>query len=133
MSRLGGSLWPERTQAFLPNPGSLILKSIGVYCFTCGHACYVISVMSDSLQPCGSQPTRLLCPWDSPGKNTGMGCHALLQGIFWTQGSNPSLLHFLHWQAGILQRCVSFCCATEVKQLYLYIYPSLPCTPKWVT
>ena len=37
--------------------------------------------------------TRLLCPWDSPGKNTGVGCHVLLQGIFWTQGLNPDLLH----------------------------------------
>ena len=36
---------------------------------------------------------RLLCPWDSPGKNTGVGCHSLLQGIFPTQGSNPGLLH----------------------------------------
>ena len=35
------------------------------------------------------QPTRLLCPWDSPGKNTGVGCYALLQGILLTQGSNP--------------------------------------------
>ena len=35
---------------------------------------------------------RLLCPWDSPGKNTGMGCYALLQGIFPTQGSNLHLL-----------------------------------------
>ena len=37
-------------------------------------------------------PTRLLCPWDSPGKNTGVGCHALLQGIFPIQGSNPCIL-----------------------------------------
>ena len=36
---------------------------------------------------------RFLCPWDSPGKNTGVGCQALLQGIFPTQGSNPGLLH----------------------------------------
>ena len=36
---------------------------------------------------------RLLCPWDSPGKNTRVGCHALLQGIFQTQGLNPGLLH----------------------------------------
>ena len=35
----------------------------------------------------------LLCPWDSPGKNTGVGCHPFLQGIFLTQGSNPDLLH----------------------------------------
>ena len=43
-----------------------------------------------------SPPTRPLCPWDSPGKNTGVGCHALLQGIFPTQGSNPRVLHLLH-------------------------------------
>ena len=36
---------------------------------------------------------RLLCPWDSPGKSSGVGCHFLLQGIFPTQGSNPSLLY----------------------------------------
>ena len=40
-----------------------------------------------------AEATRLLCPWDSPGKNTGMGCHFLLQGIFPTQGSNPGLPH----------------------------------------
>ena len=43
--------------------------------------------MPDSLQPHGLQPARLLCPWDSPAKNTGVGCHALLQGIF------PGLWH----------------------------------------
>ena len=51
------------------------------------------SVVSDSLWPHGLQPTRLLCPWDFPRKNTGVGCHFLLQGIFLTQGSNPGLLH----------------------------------------
>ena len=38
--------------------------------------------MSDSLKPHGLQPAWLLCPWDSLGKNAGMGCHSLLQGIF---------------------------------------------------
>ena len=46
------------------------------------------------MHPHGLQPARLLCPWDSPGKNTGVGCHALLQEIFPTQGSNPGLPHF---------------------------------------
>ena len=41
--------------------------------------------MSDRLCPYGPSPTRLPCPWDSPGKNTGVGCHCLLQGIFLTQ------------------------------------------------
>ena len=36
------------------------------------------------------------CPWDSPGKNIGVGCHALLQGIFLTQGLNPCLLRLVH-------------------------------------
>ena len=41
---------------------------------------------------------RLLCPWDSPGKNTGMGCHFLLQEIFLTQRSNLYFICLLHWQ-----------------------------------
>ena len=51
------------------------------------------SIVSDSLPPHGLQPTRLLCPWDFPGKSTGVGCHFLLQGIFPTQGLNPGLLY----------------------------------------
>ena len=51
-----------------------------------------------TLQACGPQPARLLCPWDSPGENTGGGRHALLQGSFPTQGSNPCLQHLLHRQ-----------------------------------
>ena len=54
------------------------------------------SVMSNSLQPHGLQPAGLLCPWDFPGKNTGVGCFALLQGIFPTQGPNPRFLCLLH-------------------------------------
>ena len=52
--------------------------------------------MSYSLRLCGLQPTRLLCPGDNSGKNTGVGCHALFQGIFLTQ--DLCLLHLLHWQ-----------------------------------
>ena len=51
------------------------------------------SVVSDSLQPHGLWPARFLCPWDSPGKNTGVSGHFLLQGIFPTQGLNPGLPH----------------------------------------
>ena len=50
-----------------------------------------IAVISDSLRPHGLDPARLPCSWDSLGKNTRVGCHALLQGIFPTQGSNPGL------------------------------------------
>ena len=45
----------------------------------------------------GTEPSRLLCRWDSSGKNTGVGWHALLQGTFPTQGSNPPLLRLQHW------------------------------------
>ena len=45
----------------------------------------------------GLEPTRLLYPWKFSGKNTGVGCHALLQGVFPTQGSNLLPFHLLHW------------------------------------
>ena len=54
------------------------------------------SVVSDSLWPHGQRSLAGFSPWDSPGKNTGVGCCFLLQGIFPTQGSNP---HLLHWQS----------------------------------
>ena len=47
--------------------------------YVCCCCCQVTSVMSDSVRPHRRQPTRLPRPWDSPGKNTGMGCHFLLQ------------------------------------------------------
>ena len=51
------------------------------------------SVASDSLWLHGPYPARLLCPWNSPGKNSRLRSHSLLQGIFPTQGLNQSLLH----------------------------------------
>ena len=65
------------------------------------------------LQSHGLYPTRFLCPWNFPGKNTGVSCHFLLQGIFPTQGSNLCLLR---WQADSLslshqgspQFCIAF-------------------------
>ena len=62
----------------------------------------IASVVSDSLRPRGLQPIRLLCSWDSPGKNTGVGSQVLLQGIFLTQASNLGLLCLLHWLVGSL-------------------------------
>ena len=54
------------------------------------------SVVSDSLGSHGLWPTRLLCPWGFSRQESGVGCHALLQGIFPTQGLNQSLLRLLH-------------------------------------
>ena len=57
------------------------------------------SVVSSSLWSHGLRAAKLLCPWDFPGKNTGVGCHFLLQGSFLTRGLNP---HPLHWQGDSL-------------------------------
>ena len=65
-----------------------------------------------SAQPCwtllrshGPQSATLSCPGDFPGEKGGAGCHFLLQGIFWTQGSSLHLLCVLHWQTGSLPLC----------------------------
>ena len=49
-----------------------------LYCCCC---CWIASVVSDSVRPHRRQPTRLLCPWSSPGKNTGVGSYFLLQCV----------------------------------------------------
>ena len=64
-------------------------------CFVIIRVMIVYSVMSDSLRPRGLQPSRLLCPWDFPGKSTALGCHFLLQGILLTWDLNPCLLCFV--------------------------------------
>ena len=56
------------------------------------------SVVSDSLRPHGLQPTRFHHPWDFPGKNTGVGCHFLLQEVFPTHRLNPGLPHGWHYR-----------------------------------
>ena len=68
-------------------------KPPGKLCVFCVCGVKSSSVVSYSLQPHGVQPTRLLCPWNSPGQNTRVGSCSLLRGIFPTQGSNPGLPH----------------------------------------
>ena len=106
---LSVSLYPHSQWECSPRPrdneGRHLYISLPKFCCpdiatfetTCMRVCMLShSVVFDSLQPRGWQPTRLLCPWDSQGKDTGVSCHFLLQGIFLTQGSNLGLLH---WQA----------------------------------
>ena len=71
------------------------------------------SVASDPLRPHGLQPSRLLCPWGSPGKDTGVGCHALLQGI--ELALLPSYVFFL----------LIFLCQKNVAVIY-WIYKQCP-------
>ena len=85
-------------------------------------------VHPESLQSCltlwdsGLQPAKLLCPWDCPGKNPGVGCHALLQGIFLIHGLNPGTLHCMWilylWVTG--ETPIIFCI------IYHFSSPHLP-------
>ena len=74
--------------------------------------------MSNTLQPHALQPTRLFCPWDFPGKISGVDYHFLLHMIFSSQESNPCLLH---WQADSLPLChlgsPVFTCSKKMIQL----------------
>ena len=75
-----------------------LLSQIGFFFFF-WYLCICVCVCAKLLQPCsimwpyGLQPASLLCLWDSPGLNSGVGCHAL-QGSFPTQGLNPGLISF---------------------------------------
>ena len=81
--------------------GYLCAKNLAyVILFSLSHRCVCLcSVVLTSLQLHGLLLVRLLCPRSFPGKNTGVDCRFLLQGIFLTQGSDP---HLLCWQSGSL-------------------------------
>jgi len=100
----GGHWWMLPLESVLGENLFSFTTCCGCHCFqrtttlcVCICAC-VCLVLSDSLQPHGLWPIRvwLLCPWNFPCKNTGVGCHFLLQGIFLNQGSNLCLLNLLH-------------------------------------
>ena len=93
------STFPWRFKVF-PAQLSLITSS----CVTQESVCLVAPSCPTpwTVTPWTVWPTRLLCPWDLPDKNTGLGYRFLLQGIFPTQGLIPSLLCPLHWQMGSL-------------------------------
>ena len=80
------------------------------------------SVVSDSLLPHGLKPTRFFCPCDFPGKNTGVSCHFLLQGVFLTQGLNLGLLP---WQVDSLplRHLGSPCAHTDPNDKMLTVFP----------
>ena len=90
------------------------------------------SIMSNSLQPHGLYPTRLLFPWNSPGKNTRAGCNFLFQGIFLTQGSNPHLWHLLlcrqilyHWATweAPVRWCATFATTLPLPKKKVHLEP----------
>ena len=103
---------------FLSHSSSLVMihvslltnaLSVLIQCLDHRSVCVCVCVCAKSFQSCSTLCNHMDCSppgssvhGDSPGKNPGVGCHVLLQGILWTQGSNLSLLCLLHWQAGYL-------------------------------
>ena len=72
------------------------------YIYTMEYCCWWCLIAKSYLTlfwPYALLPARVLCLWDLPGKNTAVGCHFLIQGLFQTQGLNP---HLLHWQVDTL-------------------------------
>ena len=92
----------QPTPVFLPEE-SHRQRSLAGYS-PCCCCCWVASVMSNSVRPLRQQPTRLPHPWDSPGKNTGVGCHFLLQ-------------------------CMEVKSESEVAQLYPTLSDPMDCSP----
>ena len=83
-----------------------------------------------SLQSCPTlcDPTRLLCPWDSPGKNAGVGCHTLLEGSFLTQRSDMGLC--AHTDLNKL-RCVTLSAGAVYLRLLMLICKTLCHCCEW--
>ena len=79
-----------------------------------------------TLRPHGLQPARVLYSWNSPGKNTGVGSHSFLQGIFLTQGSNLGFCHiasrfFTIWATREAVGCDPIGTVKSVQQLTSFI------------
>ena len=79
---------PINIEGMLDDISELMLNVVPAKMFVCS--------VTHSLQPHGAIAHQALLSWNFPGKNIGVGCHFLLQGIFLTQGLNPCLLHLLH-------------------------------------
>ena len=93
MSHFSGAKWPHLVNI------SCLCECVWVC--ECVSVCLCVlihSVVSDSLRSHGLYPARPLCPQDSPGKNPGVGCHFLFQGIFLTRGSSLHFLCLQQWQ-----------------------------------
>ena len=89
--------FPPVSRLYNRQCGKYLISHWKVTCltFTVIVTIWRCSALCCSLQPHGLKPSSLLCPWVYPGKNTGVGCHFLLQGILQTQGLTPHLLYWL--------------------------------------
>ena len=93
-----------KQQCIYVNPNQKVKHKYHIFTYLCESRKIVCanSMCLTLCDPMDCSPPGFSVHGDSPGKNTGMGCHVLLQGIFPAQGSNPYLLHLLHWQVGSL-------------------------------
>ena len=107
-----GLLWSHSLSSLLGQMTLLSLACLTLLFYVI--VCVSPSVVSNSLRPHRLRSARLLCPWNSPGKNTGVGCHSLIQGIFPIQGSDPCILHC---------RQILYCGAT--REALFYFIPCL--------
>ena len=96
----------------------LIISPVTAFYCLVSKSCPTLS------QPHGLQPSRLLCPWDFPGKNTAVGCHFLFQGIFLTQRSNRHLLH--GWRILYYWAMIDFSSVQSLSRVRLFVTP-------WIT
>ena len=101
---------------------------------------YSTSQLCLTLWPHGLYPARFLCPWNSPAKNTGVGCHSYSRRFFPTQWSNLCLLHLLLWQAdslplaqpgkpqfsSVAQSCPTLCHLMDCSMPGLPVHHQLP-------
>ena len=103
----------------------------------CVHVCWVASVLSYSAV-LWTTACQAPLSWDSPGKNAAVGRYAILQGVFWTQGSNTCLLRILHcrqilyhWATGEVPFMVqiTYKIFPWLSLLYLQYFSLFPCFP----
>ena len=103
-SKVDGNSNPSSITYYLRGLGKLLESLNFLICRRgcCCCCCWVTSVVSNSMRPQRRQPTRLPCPWDSPGKNTGMGCHCLLQ----VEGVSNSNSNAYSYSENSLRECL---------------------------
>ena len=126
---VGGFIFKLAPLTCLPHPPLSMIPSQITYIFI-----YILYTrtqalqLCDSLQSYGLQPARLLYPLDSPGENTGVSPHVLLQGIFLVQGLNLHLLCLLHCHMGSLPLDMGspICCIYIIYSYIYYIYSISP-------
>ena len=125
-------IWKVDSEIYMENQRATLEASsrdwpLLVYCCCC-YCCWVASVVSDSVRPHRRQPTRLPCPWDSPGKNTGVGCHFLLQCMKVKVKSCPTVSNPMDcsplgiFQARVLEWVAIAFSAFSVKKCLLSVY-----------